>query len=105
MIAAFLHLLLQLVAGWLAAFGSPAPPVEPVEPVQPAPVEAPVGAATVEGSADTAAPTGVPPTVAPPVASQPGPADPGCAAGEEWDGIRCVAVQLPEETDGRQIDP
>lgn len=26
---------------------------------------------------------------------------PGCAAGEEWDGLRCVALQLPEETIGR----
>jgi hypothetical protein len=40
---------------------------------------------------------------------QPTPADdtvPTCAAGEEWQGeFGCVAVQLPEETIGRQYDP
>lgn len=30
---------------------------------------------------------------------------PSCLAGEEWDGLRCVALQLPEETTGRQYDP
>jgi hypothetical protein len=30
---------------------------------------------------------------------------PGCLAGEEWDGLRCVALQLPDETIGRQYDP
>ena len=31
--------------------------------------------------------------------------EPTCLAGEEWDGLRCVALQLPEETTGRQYDP
>lgn len=30
--------------------------------------------------------------------------EPTCLAGEEWDGLRCVALQRPEETSGRQID-
>jgi hypothetical protein len=31
---------------------------------------------------------------------------PSCAAGEEREGdLGCVAVQLPDETDGRQYDP
>lgn len=28
---------------------------------------------------------------------------PPCAVGEEWDGLYCVAVQLPGETIGRAI--
>lgn len=44
------------------------------------------------------------PVVAPaPVVVEPAPA-PECAPGEEHDGERCVAVQLPEERIGRQTD-
>jgi hypothetical protein len=36
--------------------------------------------------------------------ASPATVDPACLAGEEWDGLRCVALQRPEETNGRQID-
>lgn len=88
MIAAVLAAVFTLLASWM---DQPAPAVL-------APAPAPV-VSQPYGDAPRAhdAPTG-----------QPGPAPatvPTCLAGEEWDGLHCVALQLPEETADRQYDP
>jgi hypothetical protein len=72
---------------------------------QPAPaVQTPPAPAVVAPAAHNPSP------MPPALSGGDGPAErsdtvPACAAGEEWDGLRCVALQLPEETDGRQYDP
>jgi hypothetical protein len=111
-IAALLHLVLQLVAGWLAVFGHPVPaaPVVPPaavsQPVTPAPVVPPASstpAPVTPPASSSPAPEAVPAPVVPPVLAQPGPpAEPSCEDGEQRQGeFGCVAVQLPGESDGR----
>lgn len=109
MIEALLHLVLQLMAGWLAAFGHPAPPAPAVPPVAvtaPSTTPTPAPVAVSPPTSSTPVPQPAPAPVVPPVLAQPGPAappaDPSCEDGEQWQGdLGCVAVQLPEESDGR----
>jgi hypothetical protein len=93
MIAALLAAVLTLLASWM---DQPAPAVQtPPAPAVVAPTATP-GALPVRPPALPLLrqPEEAPPTV-----------DPACAVGEEWDGLRCVALQLPDEALGRQYDP
>jgi len=76
----------------LFAHLSPAPAPAPLH-VAPAAVTVPVKRSGPPALPETR-PEGAAPTV-----------PPACDSGEEWDGLRCVALQLPEETTGRQYDP
>jgi Protein of unknown function (DUF732) len=70
------------------------------ERIPPVAVEQPTAAPAPAPIVEQPAPTATPAPVV-----EPAPADPSCAPGEEWqDEFGCVAVQLPEETVGRQID-
>jgi hypothetical protein len=93
MIAALFALLLQLLASWM---DQPAPDVQtpPAPPAVVVPAPAPVASQPYRDAPRTHdAPSG-----------RPGPTPetvPTCLAGEEWDGLHCVALQLPEETGDR----
>jgi hypothetical protein len=91
--AALLAALFALLASWADQPAPVAPPVAVVVHVPAAPLvggqdaevgEAPAAVVTQERESSGHAES-VPP----------------CAGGEEFDGLRCVALQLPEETVGR----
>lgn len=65
----------------------------------PAPAPSQKAARTTSASAPAPAPVVSEPAPAP-VVPEPAPVEPTCATGEAWDGERCVAQQLPEESVG-----
>jgi hypothetical protein len=99
-------LLFSLLLAWLAGHPVPAPVVPPAvhSTVQPAPhVQAPEPAGVESPAGSSPVPAPAPATVVPPVADDSGVGQLVCQPGEEWQGreFGCVAVQLPEETQGR----
>jgi hypothetical protein len=101
-------MLSAIIAALIALFATladqPAPAQTSPAPAVVAPVPAPGVSPSAGGDSAPILPgvSGTQPGPAPQTVVDP--ADAGCAPGEEWDGLRCVAVQLPGETIGRAID-
>jgi len=103
----------QLDAGLPAGHDVAPTPVDVVErapaaavverPAAPAPVAAPAPAPVVVAAPVAPAPAAIV-APAPVVLEQPAPVEPTCGAGEDWDGDRCVATQLPEESAHRSAE-